>query len=152
VSEQELELRILKEIEPVITGMGCDVVEVRIGRAKKSTEVLVVIYKSDGVRIDDCAVISKTIHPRLELYEELGNVILKVASPGVDRILKSRREFELFKGKGISVLLIDANTWIGGILEGIANETLLLGIGDKQKKIRLSRIKKVKLDYTQEVI
>ncbi|MBN1698691.1 MAG: hypothetical protein JW881_14340 [Spirochaetales bacterium] len=132
--------------------MGFDIVEVRIGRTKHISEVLVVVYGPEGVGIDDCVRISKTIHPRLQLCEELDNVVLKVSSPGLDRIFKSRREYDIFKKKGIKVLLYDANTWLGGILEGVTDDTLLLGIGDESRKIDLSRIKKVKLDDTQEVI
>ena len=92
--------KILNDLKPIISGMGFEIVELKIGRAKKETHITVIIYKPDGVGINDCTAVSKTIYPRLEFFEELENFILKVTSPGIDRVFKNPGEYKIFGKKG----------------------------------------------------
>ena len=68
---------IVKEVEPIITGMGFTLVELKFGRSTNQNHVSICVYRSEGVGIDDCAVISKNLLPRLELMKQsaLGGTI-----------------------------------------------------------------------------
>ena len=80
-----LDDQLISEVEPLVSGMGFSLVELRLGRSHKQNHVALVVYRPEGVSIDDLAAISKNLYPRLELIEELDNLRLQVSSPGLDR-------------------------------------------------------------------
>jgi len=146
------ETRIIKEeVKPIITGLGYSLLELKLEKSKKLTDIAIVIYKQGGVSLGHCSEVSRNIKPRIDLIESLGTVRLKVSSPGTDRVIKDKQEYEIFIGKGIKILLIDQSEWIGGIIDTVNNGTLSLRQQTKKIEIDINNIKKAKLDYVQEV-
>jgi ribosome maturation factor RimP len=139
------------EIEPVIEGLGYSLVEARSTRRKETFQVSVVIYKPDGVGIEDCSTVHRTIMPRLEMMEEDVEVSLQVASPGVDRTIKDPREFTIFVGKGVRLLLDDADTWTAGVIESADDRQVVIVAAGERLSLPIERVRKARLDYSQEV-
>jgi len=96
--------------------------------------------------VNECAAISKNLYPRLELFEELENLRFQVSSPGLDRVLKSEREYAIFAGRGVRVMLHGQKEWIRGKIEGVQEGVLSLDEDGKMKKIKIADIRKAKLD------
>lgn len=143
----EERLRELREqIEPLLAAMGFTLVEAGEHRSKGQSLVSVVIYRQDGVGIDDCAAVSRNLLPRLELMAGLVGVRLEVSSPGLERVFKSPAEYEIFKGRGIKVWLRDAADWLEGVNSGVQGGVLALDRGGRTTSIRLEDIVKAKLD------
>ncbi len=138
------------EIEPVLNGMGFSLVELAIGRIKGVTRVSVVVYRPEGVGIDECAEISRLIFPRLETVEGFAEVSLEVSSPGIERIIKSPAEYAIFRGRGVRILEGGNTEWIGGVIETAEDGVLTLKGGGQLKKFPFSSIRKAKLDHSQE--
>jgi ribosome maturation factor RimP len=136
------------EVAPIIEAMGFSIVELTIGRSTHQINVAIVIYSPEGVGIDDCAVISKTIRPRLELLEGAENMRLEVSSPGLERVIKSRDEYALFKGRGVSILVESERQ--EGIIAGVTEDSLLLECRGETKAVKFEQIRKAKLDYKLE--
>jgi ribosome maturation factor RimP len=139
------------EIEPVIEGLGYSLVEAKSTRRKGTLQVSVVIYQPDGVGIEDCSTVHRTILPRLEMMEEGTEVSLQVASPGVDRTIKDPREFAVFVGKGIRVLVDDADTWTAGVIESADERQVVITTAGQRLSLPIERVRKARLDYSQEV-
>ncbi len=139
-----------KEIRPVILAMGFTPVEVNVGRTKNQSLVSLVIYRKQGVSIDDCAAVSRNIHPRLELIPDLGNFSLEVSSPGIGRIFKSREEYDIFQGRAVSVLTVDNSEWIDGIIERADQDRVYLNRNGEVMDIRFDLIKKARLEFSQQ--
>src|SRR5690606_34297891 len=95
---------IRQAIEPVLAGMGFSLVELSVGRLKGSTRVTVILYRKEGVGIDECAEASRLLFPRLETLEGLADVSLEVSSPGMERQIRSPAEYSIFLGRGVRVL------------------------------------------------
>ncbi len=138
------------EIEPVLNGMGFSLVELAIGRLKGTTRVSVVIYRAEGVGIDECAEASRLIYPRLETIEGFAEVSLEVSSPGIERVLKSPTEYAIFSGRGVRILEGGNAEWIGGVIESAEDGVLTLKMEGQLKKFPFSSIRKAKLDHSQE--
>ena len=137
------------EIEQVVNPLGFDVVEVSINRSHRLNHVRVTVHRSTGVGVDDCTRISRLIRPRLEaIYPDLA---LEVSSPGVDRVIKSAREYEIFRDRGVRILLGTEPEWIGGTIEGVLDDAVLLRRGGRQLRLPVSEIRKARLDPSQEV-
>jgi ribosome maturation factor RimP len=98
--------------------------------------------------IDDLTSLTRNLRPRLDLIDGLDNVSLTVASPGIDRIIKSRKEYSIFKGRGIKVLLLGESEWQGGTIDEADQEFITLAGRDGIEKIDLASIQKARLDNT----
>jgi ribosome maturation factor RimP len=111
----------------------------------------VVIYRQEGVGVDDCAEVSGMLLPRLETIEGMSDVSLEVSSPGIERTLRSAAEYAIFAGRGVRFLAGDETEWRGGIIERVEGGTLWLRTGKDRKGFALSDIRKARLDHSVEV-
>jgi ribosome maturation factor RimP len=145
------EQRLADDLAPVIEGLGYQIVELRAKRRSDGYSVHVVLHREGGVTVDDCAEVHTTILPRIRITEEEQDVNLEVSSPGIDRVLKSPREFSVFLGKGVRVLQASNGQWIGGVIRKFENDTLTLLRAGEETTIGIAEIQKAKLDDTQEV-
>jgi ribosome maturation factor RimP len=137
-------------IAPVLAGMGYALVEVAIGRRKGMTRVSVVIYRREGVGVDDCAKVSGMLLPQLEMIEGMADVSLEVSSPGIERTLRGASEYAIFVGRGLRVLTGAETEWRSGIIDRVESETLWLKMGRETKGFALADIRRARLDYTVE--
>ena len=138
------------EVAPIVEGMGFSLVELKLGLSHKQARVTVVVYRPQNLGIDDIAKLSRVIRPRLDLIEGLENVTLVVTSPGVDRVIKSRQEFAIFKGRGTRILVEGEADWHCGVIEDADEKTVVLETKNGTEALDIDRIKKARLDYTQE--
>lgn len=90
-------------LEPTLAHMGYEVYAVeQLGSGGRTLRVS--IDKPAGVSIEDCEVVSKVAGPILDQSELVGgNYILEVSSPGAERPLRERWEYERFSGKKVNV-------------------------------------------------
>ena len=144
------EQALLDQVKPILDGMGFSLVELRLGHSKRQSYLSVVVYRPEGVGIDECAAISRNLLPRLELLDWLPDLRLEVSSPGLDRVLKSNEEFGIFKGRGLKVWKEGAEDWIDGINEGLVGGVLRLNRSGGTVEIPLAQIRKAKLDASPE--
>ena len=142
----ELQEQIRCEVEPIVAGMGFTLVELRHSRSKNQNHVILVVYRSDGVGVNECAAISKNLYPRLELIDGLENLQLQVSSPGLDRILKSEEEYSIFRGRNVKVMLHGETEWIRGKIESVEGGELSLQTGGETRRVKMDEIRKAKLD------
>ena len=81
-----------------------------------------------GVTIDDCARVSRAIEQYLDERGEVGErYVLEVSSPGIERPLRRRRDFERFAGREITVKTHSPVGSHGKRVEGI-----LLGVREDE--------------------
>jgi ribosome maturation factor RimP len=138
-------------IQPLLAGMGFSLVEISVGRRKGTTFVSLVIYRKEGVGVEECAEVSGLVFPRLQTIEELGDVSLEVSSPGIERSIRGPAEYAIFIGRGVRILAGEETEWFSGIIEGIEGETLQLRKGKERFRFSLAGIRKARLDHTVEV-
>ncbi|MDR1179715.1 MAG: ribosome maturation factor [Spirochaetales bacterium] len=150
MAEKELDSLILEDCGAVVQGMGYDIVELRAVRTKKGAQVYIVIYAARGIGLDDCSQVLKTLRPRIQMLTNTPDVHIEVSSPGTDRLIRSPREYGIFRGRGIRILAGDSKEWSAGILGDIQGESLTLCSGGEIKTFAFSDIRKAKLDHTQE--
>ena len=146
----DLQQSLVNEIEPIVTGMGFQLVELKFGRSKNQQHMLVVIYRSEGVKLSDCTAVAKNLSPRLETLAGLEELRLQVSSPGLYRVFKDPREYRIFTDRGVTLIFKDG-TRLGGIIAGATERELTLKQGRDMRKIEIGGIRKARLDYSQEV-
>jgi ribosome maturation factor RimP len=151
VYAEHFESSVRGAIEPLLAGMGFSLVELSIGRRKGATRVNVVIYRKEGVGVDDCAEVSSLLFPRLETVEGLYDLALEVSSPGIERAIRSPAEYAIFAGRGVRVLAGDETEWRCGIIDRVEDGTLWLRKGREKRGFTLSGVRKARLDHSVEV-
>jgi ribosome maturation factor RimP len=84
--------------------------------------------KGDGVTVEDCVRVSRGLEPWLDEMPELSErYTLEVSSPGVERPLNRRRDFERFAGEEVRVKAVRTPEGLDGsrfdaVLEGVEGE------------------------------
>ncbi len=124
--------------------LGLILVEFEI---KKNNIEAVVYSKKHNVTIDELEVLTE------EIQDELSEVGLdtvygvNLSSPGLDRILKTDRELEIFQGRLVKISYFDEDkiTVKKGVLEGKNGNTILLNCEDGTYNVPFDRVTSVQL-------
>ena len=98
---------IKRRIISIVESLGIEVVEEKISTAKGILNVrLRVDFPEGGIDITTCANVNRRIVDYLESQGELvPDYTVDVASPGLDRKLKTLRDFQKVRGNSVEVLL-----------------------------------------------
>lgn len=147
----DLDSRILEDIEPIIRGMGLELVELRCVRLKNGAQAFAVIYSPQGVDLEKCSDVLKTIRPRIQMIVDDPDVHIEVSSPGLERVLKDQREYRIFIKRGMRILAKGMTDWIGGVVTEVTEKGIVLTSRGNSWSLAYEDIRKSKLDYTQEV-
>jgi ribosome maturation factor RimP len=83
-------------IEPVVAGMGYELVDVQASNGGRFLRLF--IDKPQGINVDDCAAVSRQLTRVLEV-EGIDFDRLEVSSPGLDRPLRKAADFARFAGQ-----------------------------------------------------
>ncbi|MCB1440843.1 MAG: ribosome maturation factor RimP [Nitratireductor sp.] len=99
VQEAGLEARITAIVEPVIRNIGYRLVRVRLSQMNGQT-LQIMAERPDGtMSVVDCEKVSNAVSPVLDIEDPIaGEYNLEVSSPGIDRPLVRRSDFETWSG------------------------------------------------------
>ncbi|MGD9105496.1 MAG: ribosome maturation factor RimP [Desulfobacterales bacterium] len=93
------------------------------------------IDRPGGVTLDDCVRISRQSSDLLDVYlENIGPYRLEVSSPGPNRPLGKRLDFDRFKGSRVKIKTaqsVDGQKKFKGVLMGISEEIVKLSVDGK---------------------
>ena len=137
-------------VEPVIEGMGYEVVD--IDYRPHPTDGLLRIYIDgpDGIVLEDCTAVSRQISGVLDVEDPIpGQFNLEISSPGMDRPLRKVADFERFAGSTVKIKLsvptLEGQRNITGKLKGIENEEVILIMDGETHYLSLDTIDKARI-------
>lgn len=141
------EKNIVERIEQLVAGemalLGLELIETSF----KSGLLRLVIDKPGGVTMEDCVVATRRVGLLLDAEDPIqGSFRLEVTSPGLNRRLRTVRDFEYFAGRLVKVLTKEGST-VRGTLKGISGDTVLLEVEDQEIRLNLHDIAKANLDF-----
>src|SRR5918999_3056194 len=104
IAEQGVAARVAALVEPVLEGMGYRLVRVRISGLAGCT-VQIMAERPDGaMSIEDCEAVSRALSPVLDVADPIDRAYrLEISSPGIDRPLVRRSDFERYAGHLLKV-------------------------------------------------
>jgi len=147
------DLKIVEEICREIGGwMGFEIVDVAFVPGNRGWILRVTIDKEGGVTIDDCAIFSHQLDPRLDVEDCFPDqtYTLEVSSPGLDRPLKKLEDYKRFQGKKAKIktaIDIGGQKVFRGILMGEQEGKIILQNGKKNIMIPFGEIVKANLEF-----
>jgi len=99
IIEPGLPARVAAIAEPVIEQLGYRLVRVRVSSAEGCT-VQIMTERPDGsMTVEDCEAVSRALSPVLDVADPIDRTYrLEVSSPGIDRPLVRKSDFERYAG------------------------------------------------------
>lgn len=117
-------------IGPIAASLGYELVRVRLSGSQRPV-LQIMAERSDGsMDVEDCARLSRAISAAFEADDPIeSEYVLEVSSPGIDRPLVRRKDFEAYRGHEARIMLkspIDGRKKFKGTLEGLQGEDVLI--------------------------
>jgi len=139
--------RVRELAEPIINEQNLELVDIEYSRGK----LRITIDKGKGIALNDCTRISREVGYILEIRDVITHPYhLEVSSPGLERPLKTPRDFEIFLGRKVNIItseLLNGQRNFSGTLKLIQGGNVHLDIEGKYWEIPLTSIGKAKLIY-----
>ena len=91
-------------LEPGVKALGFELVDTELSGGAGQTVLRVYIDHPRGINVDDCAKVSRQLSAILDVEDPIaGHYMLEVSSPGLDRPLVGREDFERYRGETVKV-------------------------------------------------
>jgi ribosome maturation factor RimP len=134
ITEPGRAARVAAIVEPVLAGLGYRLVRVRISGAAGCT-VQIMAERPDGtMAIEDCEAASRALSPVLDVADPIETAYrLEISSPGIDRPLVRRSDFDRYAGHVAHVemtVLIDGRRRFRGQLLGSEGDNARIRMND----------------------
>jgi ribosome maturation factor RimP len=99
--------RVAALAEPVLASLGYRLVRVRISGFAGCT-VQIMAERPDGtISIEDCEAVSRALSPVLDIVDPIeGAYRLEISSPGIDRPLVRRSDFDRYAGSTVQIEML----------------------------------------------
>ena len=137
-------------IEAILGNAGLHLLEFSLSRHKGSIKVKAVVYSPSGTGTDECAKAHRLILPQIQLAYDAQNPEIEISSPGIDRIIKSEKEWKAFVGKAVRILLHDREEWAEGKLMSYSDGKIEFSSREGSATIDISSIAKARLDSSHK--
>lgn len=122
-------------LDPLCEAEGMELVHLECQREAGGRILRLYIDKPGGVTLDDCIHISRQSSDMLDVYlEDAGPYNLEVSSPGQNRPLGKKRDFDKFKGNRVNIKTdpsVGGRKKINGVLLGISDDVVTVSIDDQ---------------------
>jgi ribosome maturation factor RimP len=139
--------RLIKLIEPVVGGLGYELVGVEFDSRQRVLRVF--IDSADGITLDDCSKVSYQLSGALDVEDPIPTRYqLEISSPGLDRPLFALEHFERFKGEMARLQLtqpLEGRRKFKARLMGVEGDCVLLQDGETALRIPYQSIEKARL-------
>jgi ribosome maturation factor RimP len=130
VAETGIAARVAAVVAPVLDGLGFRLVRAKVSGLDGCT-VQIMAERPDGsMPIEDCEAVSRALSPVLDIADPIDHAYrLEISSPGLDRPLARRSDFERHVGAVVKVELataMDGRRRFRGVLLGIEGDAARL--------------------------
>lgn len=107
---EDIEEKIQKLEMPLIDELSLELIELNVQQRGKTIVVQLIADRPDGgITLDECSLVNKNLS---QLIEENGLIdteyVVEVNSPGLDRPLKTKRDFQKVLGREVRFHLLEA--------------------------------------------
>lgn len=147
--EKEIKEKIKEIIEIPILKKNMELVDLEWRRERNGWVLRIFIDKPGGVTIADCAKISSIVGEILDKENIIHrSYILEVSSPGIERPLVKKEDYERFKGEKARITLktpISGRRNFTGIILGIKKDLVQIEVEGRIWEFSLDNIKKANL-------
>lgn len=133
-------------IEPTLAGMGYELVDAQVSNRGRLLRIF--IDKPGGITVDDCAAVSRHLSRVFEV-EGMDYDRMEVSSPGLDRPLMKRADFERFSGSKAEIRMrmpdeVGRRRFVG-VLHGVQDGSVALEVDGRRIVLALDDVERARL-------
>ncbi len=144
-------------VAPTLEATGYERVRVKLLGGRHRPRLQVMAERSGGgMSVDDCSKVSRLVSAVLDVEDPIkGAYDLEVSSPGIDRPLVRRADYERYAGHEVKIELrqaVDGRKRYRGRLLGVRDGAVVIAVGDGEAEIALDNVAAAKLVLTDELI
>jgi ribosome maturation factor RimP len=140
-------------IEPILEPDGLELVELEFKLELGRWILRIYIDKPGGVTLEDCEAASRQVSAFLDATDPIRRSYhLEVSSPGINRVLRREKDFEMYAGNRICLRTrtkLDGRRNFSGILKGAKDAKILLDLDGRLIEIALSELERARLDVPE---
>jgi ribosome maturation factor RimP len=134
IKETGLEARVARIVEPVAVDLGYALVRIKITPENGCTLQIMAEDEHGRFTINDCEALSKDLSPVLDAEDPIDREYhLEVSSPGIDRPLVRRRDFETYVGHEAKIELgdmINGRKRFRGLIKAVGEDSITITLPD----------------------
>lgn len=153
------DLKLLELLDPVAEAAGYEIVRLRLMGGTEKRRLQIMAEDADGeMLIEDCAKLSRAISEVMDAADPIaGEYTLEVSSPGVDRPLTRKKDFETYEGYEARIeldRLAEGRKRFRGMLAGLDGDNVAIDLEGEAETtlIPLAWIIDAKLVMTDELM
>jgi ribosome maturation factor RimP len=145
-------------IGPSLSAMGYSIVRVAFtgGRSRPTLQIMAERLDDVAMSVEDCETISHTVSALLDVADPIDSAYqLEISSPGIDRPLTRRADYERFAGFEAKIEMlrpVGGQRRFRGKLMGLEGGDAKLLVGTETLLLPLDAIARAKLVLTDELI
>lgn len=151
MTKKRIEETVAEIVQPIVEKHSYELVEVEFLKEGTNWYLRVYIDKPEGITIDDCQVVSEELSDKLDKIDPIEqSYFLEVSSPGLERPLKSDRDFVKFKGNEVEIKVfqpVNGKKVFEGELLGLVDNKIVIKQSDtvvlEFEREKVSSVKRV---------
>jgi len=144
MAKRKVEDIVYELAKPIIDRNNFELVEIEYKKEGPDWYLRVYIDKEGGITIDDCQSVSEELSALLDEADPIEqSYIFEVSSPGIDRPLKTDRDYEKNNGKLLEIKLfspLSGKKAFEGILKGHTSDKVEIEVHGKTMQIEKNSI------------
>lgn len=149
--------RIEEQIRPTIEDMGFRLVRLQIsGGPTVKLQIMAERPDDGGISVEECATISRAVSALLDVDDPIDDAYtLEVSSPGIDRPLVGRDDFDRYAGFDARIETnrpIDGRRRFKGRLQGMNGDAVLINVDGDEVSVGLADVQRAKLLMTDALL
>jgi ribosome maturation factor RimP len=127
------DLTLIEILDPIAESVGFEIVRLRLMGANEQRRLQIMAERPDGdMNVEDCAKLSRAISELLDVADPIvGEYLLEVSSPGIDRPLTRLKDFETYEGLEARLELdriADGRKRFKGVLAGVEDANVAIDL------------------------
>ncbi|QNU65740.1 ribosome maturation factor RimP [Ruminiclostridium herbifermentans] len=134
--------------KPIVEDLNYELVDVEFVKEGANWYLRIYIDKAGGIGIDDCQAVSERISDILDEKDPIEqSYYLEVSSPGLERPLKTERDFIKYKGELVEIKVfqpIDGKKIFEGELVGLIDGKIVINQEGKTLEFEKNKVAIVK--------
>jgi ribosome maturation factor RimP len=154
--DKEIVGRVSAMVAPILLDEGMELVDIEYQRESKGWVLRLYLDKEGGVTLDDCARISQEVGRGLDVEDFIQTpYTLEVSSPGLNRSLKTEKDFMKYRYRLIKVRTIDPiehRRQFKGRLVEVSESRIEIEVDGKVFQIPLSNVAKANLEIDRNML
>ena len=151
-----MDKKLAELLNPILEDLGFEMVRVRLSNGNPSTLQIMADRLDGQIGVDELAEINTSVRTILDVEDPIPeNYTLEISSPGIDRPLTRKKDFDSFQGfeaKVETTELIDGRRRFRGVLAGVNNDEVLINLEEGTIGLKFTWLSDARLVLSDDLI